>query len=183
MAGCSPMPRASMKNPRLLFCMLLLEIALLIFQNSVRQEVRKQKFLLAGASENLVVEKNACYRYNGSINLCGTEVARLESALPKKTVEARRAFLLTREKLKNFGIAGEVREKSNNGENVVLDVEGEGIYVDLAGFLCDLKKCDYTIRLNGLTVDALGEQEVRFTAEIEFALPPVSPGAERESGA
>lgn len=168
---------ASVKKTRFLFCMLLLELALLVFQSSVRGRIRNERLLLAEANKSLSVERSSGSYRGKLIDIYGAEVTRLEAMLPRAVADAGRAFSLASDMLASLGIAGEIREKSHSLESVVLDVEGDSAYAGLSGFLCGLKSSGYTLRLNGLTVDALDGDDVHFTAEIEFTLPDVSSGA------
>lgn len=163
-----------MGKTRLLICMLLLELALLIFQGSIRGEIRKERLLLARAGKSLSAETDSNAYHDELADLYEAEVSNLEAILPRNIIDAAQAFSLTRGKMKIIGITGEVREKSQSPESVILDIEGKGAYVRLSAFLCELKKDGHALRLNELTIDALDKEDVYFTAEVEFLLAKVS---------
>lgn len=164
----------------LLFCALLLELALLWAQHAVGGEIRKERADLRRVSENLARRRNDCAYMDELLKLIEAEEAGLKQKLPCGISNPALAVSLTREALNARGIAGEVRKKASGEKSIILEAECEGSYADLSALLDSLRRGSRAVRLNGLTVEALGGDRLYFVAEIEYALDVISLDSEHK---
>lgn len=170
----------SKRGARLLFCMLLLELVLLCLQRSIGSEIRKERADLRQLSENLA-QRRSDYAYLADLlKLLEAEETGLKQKLPRGIDSPALAISQTKKTLGALGIAGEVRKKAQGKKSVVLEAECEGTCADLTALLDSLRKGNLAVRLNGLTVEALGGDRLYFAVEVEYALDVSSFGAKHE---
>lgn len=161
------------KGARLLFCLLLLELALLFFQHTISSAISKESITLGRIYESLAARRDECASRSNLLKIYETEEIKMKQKLPVCIDSAERALAKTCERLDALKIAGEVKEKARGNQSVILEVVCEGTGADLAVLLDSLRDEDYAVRLGGLAINALDSERLCFTAEIEYALHPV----------
>lgn len=173
-------PFTSKRGVRLLFCVLLLELALLCLQHSIGSEIKKERADLRQLSENLAQRRSDHAYLADLLKLLEAEEVGLRQKLPRGIDSPALAVSQTRKILDALGIAGDVRKKASGRKNIVLEAECEGTYADLTALLDRLRKGNRAVRLNGLTVEARGGDRLYFAVEVECALDVSSLGAKHK---
>lgn len=175
MKGNVPQLRMSgaSKDTRLLLYLLLLELALLFFQHVISSAIRKETITLGEIYESLAGQREEYVLRSEQLKACETEETIFKQKLPGCIDGATLALTQTRETLNTLKITGEVKEKTQRNQSVVLETVCEGSYSNLTALLGSLREQKYAVRLGGLIVEAIDSGRLRFTAEIEYALHTV----------
>lgn len=170
----------SKRRARLLFCLLLLELALLFLQHVIGGEIRKERAALRQVSENLARRRSDHAYMDELLKLVEDGEAGLKQKLPCGIGSHDQAVSLARETFDALGMPVNVRKKSAGGKSVILEAECEGSYANLTAMLDSLRTGNRAVRLNGLTVEARGGERLYFTAEIEYASDVILLGPENK---
>lgn len=158
------------KGTLLLFCLLLLELALLFFQYFISSAINSERVTLGQMYKNLTSQREQCQFLSNQLKIYEDEEVTLKQKLPNNIDSVAQAITQTRERLNVLKIVGEVNEKTRHNHSFILETVCVGSFIDLAALLDSFREENHAVRLSRLTVEALGNGQLCFTVETEYAL-------------